>query len=358
MSGEGPIGAPLPSAGATAKDPAVVASRLTLSVVVPTQDTRELTLRCLASLAAARPAPAEVVVVDDGSRDDTAQAVAASYPALRLLRLQEARGFTAAANAGMALARGGLLLLLNSDTEVAAEALGALLDAFATAPSLGIAGAALVYPDGRPQWSGGLAPRPLWLVALGSGLAFRLGGLRFWRRLRPVSGHRDRPVEWVTGAALAVRREVWQAVGPLDPRFVLYAQDLDLCLRARAQGWQVAVVPACRVVHHHGATVAAGAGVAAARHHAPLLWADLVRWAGKGGGFAAARRTATLLRAGGALQRLLLLLAGLRGRHSWRRAAAERRMLREAAAAARAAVAATRSTAASLPPDPERSTTR
>jgi GT2 family glycosyltransferase len=325
-------------------------------VVIPTHDTRELTLSCLASLAAARPAPTEVIVVDDGSRDGTADAVAASYPAVRLLRHQQPRGFTAAANAGAALARGDLLLLLNSDTEVAPDALAALHEAFAADPRLGVAGAALYYPDGRPQWSGGAAPTALWLLALASGVAFRLGAWAPWRRLRPVSGHGGRrSVAWVTGAALCIRREAWAAAGPLDPRFALYAQDLDLCLQARRLGWEVAVVPESRVVHHHGASVGGVAGVTGARHNPAMLWSDLVRAATKHRGPAGGRRTAALLRVGGAVRRGLLGLAALGGGEARRGAADERRLLREAAAAAATAAAHPRE---SLPAGAERSTTR
>jgi GT2 family glycosyltransferase len=352
MSSEGPLRSlAAPSATAAGALPA------TLSVVIPTHDTRELTLACLAALAAAAPPPDEVVLVDDGSSDGTADAVAASYPAVRVRRQERPRGFTAAANAGAAMAGGDLLLLLNSDTEVAVDALGALLAAFRADAGLGVAGASLVYPDGRPQWSGGRAPRPLWLLALGSGIAHRLDRWPRWRRRRPVSGHGGGEVDWVSGAALAVRRPLWSELGGFDPRFTLYAQDLDLCLRARARGWRVAVVAASRVVHHHGATVGksggrdfleereAAAGEAApatvAHHDAALLWADLVRAAAKQGGARAGRVTARWLRLGGWIQRSLLAFSALRGGEERRRAREQRRALRDAAAAAREAAAGT-----------------
>ncbi len=320
-----------------------------VSVVIPTHDTRELVLACLASLAAADPPPREIVVVDDGSSDGTAAAVEASYPAVRLLRHEAALGFTAAANAGADLATGELLLLLNSDTEAAPDAVGALAAAFAADPRLGVAGAALLYPDGRPQWSGGRAPRALWLFALSSGLARRLDALTPWRRRRPVSGHGGERVEWVTGAALATRRSLWESLGGLDPRFALYAQDLDFCLRARAAGWKVAVVPESRVVHHHGATIGRQSSNSTGNdvdepqltghQNAPLLWADLVRWAAKQFGRTGARRAARWLRLGSALQRGLLRLEALRGGATRERARREAAILRTASTAARAAAA-------------------
>ncbi|HVS01940.1 MAG TPA: glycosyltransferase family 2 protein [Thermoanaerobaculia bacterium] len=297
-----------------------------LSVVIPTRDTQALTLACLASLTRARHPPLEVVVVDDGSSDGTAAAVAAAYPEARVLRHPASRGFTAAANAGLAAAGGELLWLLNSDTEVDPGAPESLDAAFARDPRLGVAGAALRYPDGEPQWSGGASPTLVWLFALASGLARALTAIPGWRRLRAPSGSTGGEVEWVSAAALAMRRQVWERVGPLDERFALYCQDLDLCLRARRAGWRVAVVADCEVVHHHGATVAATLGAAADRHQRRLLWQDLVRWLGAWRGPAAARRGARALRWGGALRRLGLALA-----LPWGGAAKRQRLRRELA---------------------------
>jgi GT2 family glycosyltransferase len=283
-----------------------------LSVVVPTRNTRQLTLACLAALAAAaaaRPelAALEVVLVDDAGDDGTAEAVAARHPDVRLVRLERQAGFTRAANRGLAAAAGGLMLLLNSDAEVGGDGVGlaALLARFAAAPRLGIAGGALRYPDGTPQWSGGGEPTAAWLFALASGLPELLARTRLYRRLRPASGTRAAEVAWVTGAAMAIRRAVWDEIGPLDEGFRFYAQDLDLCLRARQAGWTVAVVPEFEVIHHHGATIqAAGGRGGHGSVHPELLWTDLLRWAGKQGGEPAARRAARALLAGGRLRLL------------------------------------------------------
>ena len=274
----------------------------TLSVVVPTRDTRELTLRCLASLARAAP-EAEVVLVDDAGSDGTAEAAASAHPRLRLLRLAEPTGFTRAANRGLAAAEGDLLLLLNSDTEVTAEGLAALRSAFDAAPRLGAAGAALHYPGGAPQWSGGGEPTLLWLFALASGAARLIGNLPLYRRLKPPGAAAGGAVDWVTGAALALRRAAWEEVGPFDERFRFYAQDLDLCARLRAAGWEVALLPDFRVLHHHGATIGSAAGAtgggSGGRQHVELLWTDLLRWAEKRHGARWARHAAKALAAGG-----------------------------------------------------------
>jgi len=305
-----------------------------LSVVIPTHDTRELTLRCVASLAAAGmpdlQVDLQVVVVDDGGTDGTAEALETAGPHLEILRLSPAAGFTRAANQGLARARGDVLLLLNSDTEVEAGAFGPLLAAFARNPRLGAAGAVLHYPDGSPQWSGGRAPGLLWLFALASGLPALLARLPRWRRVKPV-GALPGAVDWVTGAALALRRSAWEAVGPMDEGFRFYAQDLDLCLRLREAGWAVELVPEFRVLHHHGATIGQVSG---GRQHPELLWTDLLRWAGKHRGAAWARRAALALRAGAALRLLGRGLAtpfvAAERRAGWRE---ESRAFRRAAAA-------------------------
>lgn len=296
--------------------------RTRVSLVVPTHDTRDLTLRCLESIRA-QAMEVETLVVDDASRDDTAQAVTVLFPEVRLLRQEEQRGFTASVNRGLNAATGEVMVALNSDSELVPGSLGFLLARFEEVERLGIAGGRLLFPDGTPQWSGGREPSLLWLFGLASGLPTLLGLLPGWRKLRPVSGTRDSwSVDWVTGAALAMRRAVWQAVGPFNSSYGFYGQDLDLCTRARAAGWAVEVVPGFQVIHHHGATIAQQPGTVA-RQAPARLWTDLVQWARRHRGEAWARRAALALRLGGRLRLLArwgceLVLPG-RSRAAWRR---------------------------------------
>lgn len=275
-----------------------------LSIVVPTRDTAALTLACLGAIArdgAAAGDRLDVVVVDDGSSDDTVARVQAEHPTARIVRHETPRGFTVTANDGLAAARGRLLLLLNSDTEIEPGGLDALAEAFARDAALGIAGAQLRNPDGSAQWSGGRLPDCLWLFAEASGAGRLLGRLPFYRRARPLAADADRDVEWVSGAALAMRRDVWDAHGPLDESFALYGQDLDLCSRARRAGWRIRVLRGFAVRHRHGATVT-GVEHSAGRQHAPRLWTDLRRWAGKTYGAGYARRATWALTLGGWLR--------------------------------------------------------
>lgn len=297
-----------------------------VSVVIPTHDTRHLTLACVESVLAAgaaeRTAHFEVIVVDDASGDGTEAALRALGERVRVLRNDRARGFAESANRGLAAARGEILLLLNSDTEVAPEALEVLAEVLRRDSRLGIVGATLRYPDGTPQWSGGSAPSLLWLFGLASGLPALLGRLPGARIIRPVRGASGGEVDWVPGAAMGIRRRAWEEVGPLDETFHLYCQDLDLCLRAREVGWGVSVAPAFRVVHHHGATIGRRAGSAGPRKP-DLLWSDLVRWGRKHRGPSWARKAVLALAVGGRLRLVARWLGGLlragTAREAWRR---------------------------------------
>lgn len=245
---------------------------LDLSVVIPTYNTASMTSLCCRAALAAAPAgrSIEVIVADDGSTDGTAGVLAREAPEVRVVRLETNRGFAPAANAGVRAAQGRVILLLNSDALVEGGALDALLAAFDTEPRLGVAGARLFNEDGSPQWSGGRMPTLPWMIGVISGL----GSLAHY--LRPSgSGAPRRQVDWVSGAAMTFRAEVWQAAGPLDERFLFYCQDIEFCLRARAAAWNVRIIDEARVTHGLGRTVAAEGSL---QHDPERLWPDLVAW--------------------------------------------------------------------------------
>ena len=214
------------------------------SIVIPVFDQLAHTLRCLQALAAHPPhAGCEVIVVDDGSVDGTQQALAA-IAGLRYLRREENGGFIAACNDGAGIARGEYLVFLNNDTIPQPGWLDALLGTFEEQADAGLVGAQLVYPDGRLQEAGGLIRS--------DGAAESIG--RFGDPDAP-SVRYTKQVDYCSGAALAIRAELFASLGEFDLRYApAYYEDTDLAMRVRQSGCAVYVQPDARVVHLEGAT--------------------------------------------------------------------------------------------------------
>ena len=225
-----------------------------LSVIIVNWNVRDLLRRCLHSILASLPAcQLEIIVVDNGSTDGSPEMVRTEFPQVHLLANPDNRGFTAANNQGLAVARGRYVLLLNPDTEVVGDALETLV-AFADAhPDVGVVGPQLLNPDGTVQSSRRRFPtlatallESTWLQPY----APRRLLARYYVLDRPDDEVQD--VDWVTGAALMARREAVEQVGPLDEGFFMYSEELDWCRRFRAAGWRVVYLPTARVIHHEG----------------------------------------------------------------------------------------------------------
>lgn len=187
----------------------------------------------------------EVVVIDNASTDGTPGIVAAQFPWIRLLRSTENSGFAAAANRGAAAATGRLMLLVNPDISLEdLDALAALLRRAEAATKFGVWGCKLVHGDGTLQSAGERFP------SFASIAAEYLGFARMWRRSsRVAAGFRD--VDWVSGAFMLVRRELYEQVGLFSERFFMYGEDVDFCVRVRRAGWRVGVFTDYTVIHYH-----------------------------------------------------------------------------------------------------------
>lgn len=250
-----------------------------LSVVVVTHNGREMALRTLRSArAAVGDVAAEWIVVDSTSADGTPEAIEAEFADVEVLRRPN-RGFAAGNNAGIERASGRYVLLLNPDVEVREGTLGDLVGALDSRPDVGIASVVQVGSDGRLQYSMRRFPSPLRdlgesLFAARWPVARRLQELETRREVY----EREHSPDWVVGAFLCVRAAALARIGPLDERFFLYSEEIDLCKRARDAGWDVRHLPTLTVVHHAGrrdggdlmAQLAHSRTLYAHKHHGPL----------------------------------------------------------------------------------------
>jgi N-acetylglucosaminyl-diphospho-decaprenol L-rhamnosyltransferase len=222
----------------------------------------------------------EVVVVDHGSTDGSVQALARALPAVPVLRTAN-RGYAAGANRGIAATAAPIVAVCNPDVLVEPGAAAALVARFDAEPDLGAAGPMVRNPDGSPYHSARVVPGVR--DAVGHGV---LGLLRpdnpYTRRYREldVDPERPRDADWVSGAAVWLRRRALDSIGGWDEGYFMYVEDVDLCWRLRQGGWRVVYEPRATVTHAQGASTARHPYRMIVEHHRSLARFAAKRWHG------------------------------------------------------------------------------
>jgi len=235
---------------------------LDLAVVIVNYNVRDLMRECLASVLESRGDLAfEVCVVDNGSTDGSADMVAAEFPAVHLIRAEN-HGYAAGNNLGLHSFGFGTAepaarhcLLLNPDTVVAPQVLADMVGFMEAHPQAGIAGPRLVREDGSLDKACRRGfPTPEVAFYRMSGLSRLLPKSRRFGRynLSYLSPDLTTEVDSVVGACMLIRGQVLADVGLLDEQYFMYAEDLDLCFRAKEHGWQVWYNAAVTVLHYKG----------------------------------------------------------------------------------------------------------
>jgi N-acetylglucosaminyl-diphospho-decaprenol L-rhamnosyltransferase len=258
-----------------------------LSIIIVSFNARADLEACLASLRQPPPAtPHEIIVVDNASGDGSAEA-ARRWADVRVIESGGNLGFARASNVGIRASHGANLLLLNSDTIVPAGAIDGLLHELQRLEDVAVVGPRLVDADGRAELSFGPMIGPV------NELRQKLLVLGHENRIGVISAFVDRRTrrphfpDWVSGACLLVRRRDAEAVGLLDERYFMYAEDVDFCAAIRARGRRIRFTPDVTVIHRRGRSAAtARAATDAAYRRSQMAfyekhhprWTPVLRW--------------------------------------------------------------------------------
>jgi N-acetylglucosaminyl-diphospho-decaprenol L-rhamnosyltransferase len=259
-----------------------LADRDSLAIVIVTYNSLTEIDDCLQSLVGhTAPFPTTITVVDNASSDGTAEHVRQRWPMVQVIEAGDNLGFSKANNLGIRATTSDYVLLMNPDTVAPPGAIQALVRGLASHPDAAIAGARLLSDTGFPELSWG-SPITPW-----NELKRMVFSRLYHRKIRSIVRKMDRlsrqarPVAWVSGACMAIRRPDLDAVGLLDERFFMYTEDVDLCVQMGQRGRLVLYVAGAEVLHYRGRSAARNPELERRRQHSHIAYYEkhLPRWA-------------------------------------------------------------------------------
>lgn len=237
-----------------------------LSVVIVSWNVQDLLRECLRSILEAddivldhsmsstiNQPSIEIIVVDAGSNDDTPLMLRTEFPSVQLIEMGDNVGFSKGNNIGITASQGNYVMLLNPDTQIVSNALSTLIGYLQGNPQVGVVGPKLLNTDGSTQSSRRRFPT-LWTGIFESTWLehFAPPGLLDWYYMADQDEKFVTPVDWLTGAALVVRREAIDQVGSFDEAYFMYSEELDWQKRIKGAGWEIIYLPIARVIHYGG----------------------------------------------------------------------------------------------------------
>lgn len=226
-----------------------------LSIAIVSWNTRDLLQKCLSSVFEnLEGIDAEVIVVDNASKDGSARMVQKQFPQVKLIEADSNLGFTKANNLAFRVATGKYFLLLNSDTVVMPKAISRMVEFMDFYPLAGAVGCRLLNGDGTLQRSCSCFPTVM--TELYDALYLSKLFPKSKRFGRYAMSHWDfnsiREVDFAGGSCLMLRRKTLEDIGLLDENLFMYSEETDLCYRMRMNNWKVFFIPDARVIHYGG----------------------------------------------------------------------------------------------------------
>lgn len=230
-----------------------------VSIIIVNWNTKQLLRDCLTSVyERAGEVDYEIIVVDNASTDGSAEMVKIDFRQVILIENTENRGFAAANNQGMAVAKGRYVLLLNSDTVVLDNVIANTVRFADENPQVAVAGCRVLNPDRTLQRTCFMFPSILNMLLSSTYLYKLFPKNRFFGREQMTWWDRSdvRKVDVVTGCFMLVRREAIEQVGVMDERFFMYGEETDWCYRFWKKGWTVMFAPVGQIIHFGGQSTA------------------------------------------------------------------------------------------------------
>ena len=219
-----------------------------VSVIIVSYNSEDFIGKCISSVIKNLPSGGEVIVIDNFSSDSTVAELEQFGSNIKLIKSSENLGFSKACNKAAKEARGEYLFILNPDTEIDTPVLGELISFYESTQNAGIVGPRLIMADGEVQQSVKKLPT-IW----GAFKEYILGVKNAYSQYIP-SGDEPTEVEMVYGAAMLIKRDLFQELGGFNEKFFLYYEDVDLCKRARAIGKKIYYYPQVSLKHLVGGT--------------------------------------------------------------------------------------------------------
>lgn len=225
-----------------------------LSIIIVNYNTGQLTASCVKNILQKKlPVSYEIIVVDNGSDDDSVSLLKSDYPEIQVIANEQNLGLARAVNIGIEQAGGQYILVLNPDIVVIDDAIEKLIDYMEQNPDVGVAGGKLLSPNGKLQYSSYRFYKPMTILYRRTGLGNTKKGKQAVSRflMKDYDHSQITDVDWLMGACLLIRTKALKQVGGMDERFFLYFEDVDWCRRFWEKGWRVVYMPKAHFSHYH-----------------------------------------------------------------------------------------------------------